>query len=81
MHFPDQLIDWGYLLNKFSLPSHDSFGGRLLFQERMQFLVICGMSTRVEALPLRVWRDCIFNMIHTATFQWNCDNSVILREI
>jgi hypothetical protein len=35
IHFPDQLIDWGYLLNEFSLPSHHSFVGGLIFQELM----------------------------------------------
>jgi len=80
MHFPDQPIDWVYLLDNFALPSHYSLGGQP-FQERMQFLVTCGMSDRVEALAFTVWRDHITTMIHTAKFQCNMDNTVILRRI
>jgi hypothetical protein len=79
MHFPDQSIDWGYLLDKFALPSRVSFEGAH-FQERMQFLFMCGMSDRVEALAFKVWRDCITNMIHTADFNWY-NKLAILREI
>jgi demethoxyubiquinone hydroxylase (CLK1/Coq7/Cat5 family) len=44
------------------------------------------MSSRVEALPFRVWRDHITSMIHTADFhtadfQSHNNNSVILRQI
>jgi hypothetical protein len=67
MHFPDQPIDWGYLLGKFLSPSRSTFGG-LLFQERMQCLFMCSMSSRVEALAFKVWRDCISNLIHSAEF-------------
>jgi hypothetical protein len=35
----------------------------------------------VEALPFRVWRDHIENMIQTADYRWNMDNAVILRAI
>jgi hypothetical protein len=77
MHFPDQSIDWVYLLNKFARPSYQSV--RICFQERMRSLNICGMSERVEDLPFKVWRDCIFNMIHVADFQWSRDNSAILH--
>ena len=80
MHFPDQTINWVYLLEKFASSSHHSLGG-LPLQERMQFLFKCGMSERVEALAFKVWRDHITNMIHTANFEYNGDNSIILREI
>ena len=42
-HFPEQPIDWGHLLNSFVRGIHSSFGG-LPFEERMQFLVECGLS-------------------------------------
>jgi hypothetical protein len=82
MHFPYQPIDWEYLLDEFSLPSTFSSSG-LPFQERMQFLFMCGMSDCVGALPFKVWRDHITNqnMIHTAAFEWSRGNSVILHEI
>jgi hypothetical protein len=80
MHFPDQTIDWVYLLDTFASSSHHSFGG-LPFQERMQFLVMCGMSDSVEALAFKVWRDHITDMIHTANFQCNMDNTVIMHRI
>jgi hypothetical protein len=80
IHFPDQPIDWEYLLDEFSLPSTFSFSG-LPFRERMQFLFICGMSERVGALPFKVWRDQITNMIQTSNFGYNMDNSVILHGI
>jgi hypothetical protein len=80
MHFPEQPIDWEYLLENFALPTHHSFGG-LPFEEQMKYLVMCGLSTRVEALAFKVWRGCISNMIHTANFQYNNDNSVILHDI
>ena len=74
--FPEQSIDWGYLLDKFAQPSLASFNGAP-FQECMQFLFMCGMSERVEALPFKVWRDCIYNMIQT----WGRDNSDTLNRI
>ena len=80
MHFPDQPIDWEYLLEMFASPSHYSFDG-LPFQERMQFLVMCGMSEHVESLAFKVWRDHITNIIYTANFQYNGDNFGILRWI
>jgi hypothetical protein len=80
MHFHDQSIDWEYLLDKFASPSTVTFSG-LPFQQRMQFLFMCGMSERVGALPFKVWRDHITSMIHTADFKWSRDNSVILRSI
>jgi hypothetical protein len=80
MYFPEQPINWEYLLDNFATPSY-----RRIFQsqirERMQFLVMCGFSTRVEALPFKIWRDCISNMIQTSNFLYNGDNSSILREI
>jgi hypothetical protein len=79
MHFPEQSIDWVYLLNKFSNPTHFSFDS--FFKERVQYLVRCGMSSCVDALAFKVWRDHITDMIHTAPFQYNRDNSYILREI
>jgi hypothetical protein len=79
MHFPDQTIDWVYLLDKFALPSHSFVG--LPFQERMKYLIMCGMSDRVEALAFKVWRDHITDMIHTTNFQCNMDITVILRRI
>jgi len=80
MHFPEQHIDWVYLLDEFALPSHYSLGG-LPFQERMRYLVNCSMSERVESLAFTVWRDHITNMIHSAAFVWNRDNSNILHRI
>jgi hypothetical protein len=47
----------------------------------MQFLFMCGMSERVGALPFKVWRDHITNMIQTSNFGYNMDNSVILHGI
>jgi hypothetical protein len=80
MHFHEQPIDWDHLLDEFVQPSDISFHG-LPFQERMQFLIMCGVSERVDALAFKAWRDCITNMIHTADYKWRRDNSVILSEI
>jgi hypothetical protein len=80
MHFPEQPIDWDYLLNNFAEPSPVSFDGAQ-FQERMRFLIMCGMSMRVDALAFIVWRNYITSMIQTADYKWNRDNSVILSEI
>ena len=79
MHFPEQPIDWDYLLDKFAQPSYLSF--LIEFRERMQFLFMCGMSSQLEALAFKLWRDHITNMICTANFQYGMDNSVILHEI
>jgi len=54
LHFPLHPIDWEYLLDEFALPPHVSFHST--FRERMQFLVMCGMTDLVEALAFRVWR-------------------------
>ena len=80
IQFPSQPIDWEYLLDQFALPSHYSFDGAP-FQERMQFLFMCGMSERMEALPFNVWRDGIANMIQTANFQHMRTNLGILHRI
>jgi hypothetical protein len=79
IYFPEQPIDWEYLLNDFMRPSNVCF--QSVFTERMQFLVTCGMSERVEALPFKIWRNHITNMIQTSNFEYNGDNSLILREI
>jgi hypothetical protein len=79
LHFPQQPIDWDYLLDEFVHPSNLCF--QSIFTERMQFLVICGMSERVRALAFKVWRDHITNMIQTSNFEYKRDNFVILREI
>ena len=78
--FPEQPIDWEYLLDFFAEPSNCNFHGAP-FQERMQFLVMCGMLSRVEALAFKLWRDHITNMIQTADYKWRRDNSTILRGI
>jgi hypothetical protein len=79
MHFPEQPIDWDHLLDGFSSSTLHSFWN--LFQERMQFLVMCGLSECVEALLFKVWRDCIYNMIQTADYKRGKDNSDILHRI
>jgi hypothetical protein len=79
MHFPEQHIDWDHLLDEFASPQHVSFP--TTFKEQMQFLVMCGMSSRVEALAFRVWRDSITNMIYTANFEYNGDNFHIIQGI
>jgi hypothetical protein len=83
MHFPEQPLDWGYLLVNFAHPTIHSFGG-LPFQERMRYLFMCGLSDRVEALAFKGWRKSILNRIHAADFKWAEDdrhNSVILHRI
>jgi hypothetical protein len=79
IHFPEQPIDWEYLLHELAVPLDFCFESN--FTERMRFLFICGLSTRVEALAFKVWRDCIYNMIRTAVFEWRRDNLVILHRI
>jgi hypothetical protein len=54
--FPEQPIDWEYLLLEFLSPSNFPFDGAP-FQERMRFLVMCGISERVKALAFLVWCD------------------------
>jgi hypothetical protein len=72
--FPEQPIDWEYVLDKFAEPSNWRSGGN----EHMQFLFMCGMSDRVEALPFEAWRSYITNMNHTADFKLGKDNRSIL---
>ena len=72
MHFPEQPLDWEYLLHKFAFPTKHSFGG-LPFEEQMKYLVTCGLSTHVEALPFKVWRGCISNMIQNSNFSSHGD--------
>ena len=78
MHFHNQTIE--YLLDKFVQPSQFYLGGPPN-QKRLRFLVMCGMSERVEAIAFKVWRDHIKDMIHTANFLYNIDNSNILDRI
>ena len=80
MHFPEQPLDWDYLLNGFSMPSIYPLSD-VLFQKLMQFLSMCGMSTHVESLAFKVWRDPITNMFQAATFDSSSDNSYILHRI
>ena len=47
----------------------------------MKYLIMCGMSDRVEALAFKVWRDHVTNMIKTADYKWMEDNSIALRRI
>ena len=79
MHLSEQHIDWDHLLDEFASPPHVSFS--TLFKERMQFLVMRGMSSHVEALAFRVWSDYITNMIHSADFKWGEHNFHIIQEI
>jgi hypothetical protein len=72
--FPEQPLNWDYLLNKFAEPSNRTLSGGL-FQERMRFLFTCGMSLRVEALPFEAWRDHTMNVIQTAEFKLEENNS------
>jgi hypothetical protein len=39
------------------------------------------MSTRVEALAFKGWRERIFNMIHTANYYYKGEHSTILHRI
>jgi hypothetical protein len=39
------------------------------------------LSTRVETLPFKIWRDHIKNMIQTADYKLSMDNSFILHAI
>jgi hypothetical protein len=82
MHFPEQPIDWGVLLDHFVWSSQISFDG-VLFQKRMQFLVMCSLSTRVEALPFEIWRDYMKSMVHSAEFMYinQSSNQAILSTI
>jgi hypothetical protein len=80
LHFSEQPIDWEYLLDQFARPSQISLAAAPN-QERMKFLVMCGMSMRVEALAFKVWRDYIKNMVHSVEFKWGYGNQNIVRRI
>jgi hypothetical protein len=80
LHFPDQPLDWDYLLDKFVHPS-DLYMPGLPLQERMQYLFLCGFSTRVEALFFKLWRDHITKLIQTSNFEYKGDNLCILLRI
>jgi hypothetical protein len=79
MHFPEQQINWEYLLDDFAMPSNCNF--QSIFTQRMQFLFMCGLSEHVDALAFKVWRNHITKMIQTADFKRGRDNLAILREI
>ena len=78
MQFPDQTIDWVYLLdvfaNNLTCFSFDSS----TFKERLHFLVMCSMSDRMEALAFKVWRNNITNMIHTADYKWRREHNFLI---
>ena len=84
IHFPEQPLDWEYLLVEFALSSDIPcyrYGALFRdFRERMQFLFMCGMSEHVRALPFTFWRDHITSMIQTANFG-NRESQDILGEI
>lgn len=83
LHFPDQPLDWDYLLN-YVANSLQIYSFLSSFTERMQFLTMCGMSDHVEALAFKGWRESILNRICAAEFKWaedDWDSSVILRRI
>jgi hypothetical protein len=72
MHFPEQPLDWEYLLD--ILPRYEvsdfSYGGQL-YQERVQFLSMCGMSSGIESLGFKIWRDDITNItFHGGATTW-----------
>jgi hypothetical protein len=78
-HFREQPIDWEYLLDEFVTSRRFCF--QAPFRDRMQFLFMCGVSERVEALAFKVWRDHITSMIQSADFKYDDDNIRILRGI
>jgi hypothetical protein len=83
-HFPEQPLDWESvltsLLTEFAM-STSRFINELLFQEQMHFLLMCGMSVRVESLAFKLWRDYVIHMINTATFGLGRGNSDILHRV
>jgi hypothetical protein len=79
MHFPDQSIDWDHLLDEFAFYSDIPFSGAP-FQERMQYLVTYCLSTRLEAIGLRVLRDRARDTIYTTKFnQYGSNNGIIAQ--
>ena len=83
MNFPGQSIDWEYLLDEFiNLADPSScFCSPSTFTERMRFLFMCCMSSRVEGLAFKVWRDHVRHLIQTAIFKWKRRNLAILQSI
>jgi hypothetical protein len=82
IYFPEQPIDWESLLDDFIQPWNCQVSG--VFQERLSFLVMCSMTERVEALPFKLWRDYVTQMIHAAPFvhgEEEVNNSIIMRRI
>ena len=77
-HFSDHAIDWVYLLDAFAARLQ-FYNGEQFPEQNMKFLFTCSMSSRVEALSFKVWRDHITHMIRT--FNFRRDNSATLREI
>jgi hypothetical protein len=80
MHFPEQSIDWEYLLDKFAQPSRVFIYGAP-FQEQMRYLITCCLSSRVEAIGLTVLRDRARDTIYTTKFNANACNNGIIAQI
>ena len=75
MHFPEQqLIDWDYLLDKISGYHAQLYFTGEPFQEKMRFLIMCGMGERIEALAFNVWRDQMKCIVHSFD-EWDSDRS------
>jgi len=81
MHHPEQPVDWDHLLDEFGSSLDISFEST--FIKTMQFLVMCGMSDREEALAFQVWHEheSIFNMICAADFKWGEHNFHVISRI
>lgn len=75
MHFPEQWqIDWDYLLDKISGSHAQLYITGEPFQEKMRFLIMCGMGERIESLAFNVWRDQMNCIVHSFD-EWNGDRS------
>jgi hypothetical protein len=81
MHFPNQPIEWDHLLDSFTNYNSSRFSCQALFKERLQFLIMCGMSSRVDTLAFKVWRESTLNMILAADFKWGDHNFHIIQGI
>ena len=82
MHFPDQLLDWDHLLDEITNSVDILNQTTQSITERIQFIVMCDMSTRVEAHAFKSWRENIISMIHTANFKYkDRGNSRIIHRI
>jgi hypothetical protein len=57
MHFPDQTLDWDHLLHEMTNSVDILNQPTQSITERIQFIVMCDLSTRVEALAFKVWRE------------------------